>query len=1052
MLLAALKRLVGASTDPSPVNSPLHSPHQSTSLSSTTTAAGEAITVRDLAPLPIDAPYPSAPSPFTFQSRPTQQPQEDMAKRGLAAGSSAQVSASKLTSKGQKGQNTVPVLEIDGSDSDEEEEVDQLASSDGQGEHGAAYDEQDEDEDADVKMVDPSSASRSPSARSKKAAIGKAKGKGKDTEHRKKKKAKERKTKTRLHFTISISPPPAPITNGASTSTPNGKKRPHSHRSSSPATGTGPSIGRTYKKRRVRLDGDASSDEDFDPDAASGSGYGSFAGEEEEQEEREEEENDDDDDEQQRGRGRMTHDKGKGKGKAVPFIDLTSSPERSPSLHPPPAASIPAAKATKRVTRASIAGPSREAGKESEDETPRRRTRASQANGSGEKGSDAASEKQSRRRSMRIPALAAASSSNATPLSGKDGGYQEDAAPGSSRSSRLRKSVVRSRGVEDDRMDVDDVGEEEQEEEDAAEKSVSRRKSKSKARQQRSSSIVSITSSHRSNSSSASTAPSSSSSSSSSSHSSSALSSSDELSDSAREKKYKALDMPDRVLGVLRRDNKVEVEARREGRRVGKVEKGGKGQGSKGYKRLKLETNAAAAETVRVGDIVEVKTSIGGKGGWYLAVEDLRVLTSDLDDPSPALAAAFPDKGKSKKTTMARTVYIKGSWLYSRDDFRGMGGAGSQKTWVDPSYPMGPNERVKTDHVDWRAQTMLRSKGPETLYIFDDSYPAAPPGSSNSSAHPLSTPYRTSSLLPLQPSPYVAPALETPSLPLNVGSERETGVPVFFFGVGAKRGTEGRGREVLDTGSERKGRDGRRGTAYVRAAFSFETQPEIKRHGEGDEEEEEEEEEGSGKRGKGKRSPKGKKVWPLEFQRHSLSLKPYNPRRVQHFSPATETWYDVRDLEEGGYYGRMGTPPPAVGSASPSKRTEEQRTNEDSSLTARLGELASSPIVRGGAYGLIGNSYLVTRASYLSTRLGTSSTAAAVDFVNALDIEALEAEGDVLLSSAKEWERGVHERVEGRGDGKGLGKEWRSKGEPPREAWERDGEVRWLCPETGVPI
>ncbi|BGP14840.1 hypothetical protein JCM10213v2_002795 [Rhodosporidiobolus nylandii] len=507
---------------------------------------------------------------------------------------------------------------------------------------------------------------------------------------------------------------------------------------------------------------------------------------------------------------------------------------------------------------------------------------------------------------------------------------------------------------------------------------------------------------------------------------------------------------------------------------------------------------------IRAGEIVEVKTTIEGVGGWYLAVEEFRALNSDLQSTPPEASSSTP--GKPAVTQQkANTVYCKGSWLYGQKDLRDMAEATKALAFLKTAvHPMGPNERIKTTHCEWRDKGLLKSTGPETLYVFDDCYPAAPPGASERSDHPLSH-YRTSALLPLQSSPYASPALQTP----NPSSKSSTSasassrppVPDFFFGVGSSRGSEGRRSELLEPAPKGKkldkereeGEDGRRGIAYVRVGFSFEPQ---------------QDEDGAGK--KKERGKKGKgRIREPHFNKHSLSEQPYNPRHVQHFSRRTSKWYDVGDLKEGKHFkpisasssaapaalpSSAATSPtksvkksarkdgavnfwldipvgqPSQSSASTSAGAAASRApisggsggggdgeNDDRSRAssrslgeffpseqtlaerkadtlARLRALATSPIVRGGAYGLTGNAFLVVSAETLVALLDVSRG-------SEQDLEYAEK----LLVSHAAWEAGVQDRVDGKGDGRGLAKEWRKKGEPPKGC-------RWVCPESGEAI
>ncbi|GAA5986924.1 hypothetical protein JCM11641_006593 [Rhodosporidiobolus odoratus] len=542
------------------------------------------------------------------------------------------------------------------------------------------------------------------------------------------------------------------------------------------------------------------------------------------------------------------------------------------------------------------------------------------------------------------------------------------------------------------------------------------------------------------------------------------------LTDKAREKMYAQMEVKDKVVKLL--------------------DKGDATGQSKGYKKMSFQDAGQDVPPLRAGDPIDIKTSIKGKGGWMMVVEQFRALNSDIATPPP------PPLGGDYKTTAAKatanTLYVKGTWLYTQQDLRERTDVNGCEAWIDPSYPMGPNERVKTDHVEW------------SVYIFDDSYPAPPPNSSRGvrSPHPLA-PFRTSTLSRLQPSPYAGLALQTPSMSASSSKTPQPPMPDYFFAVGAERGQEGRVKETLepatkgrrgDSRPRQDGADGRRGTAYVRVAFSFKEQgvvPALKEEAVKDEDEE-----GVKKRGKGGKKKKGK-----------------GGQRIQDL-----TWYSVADLEKGKHYSNI--PATALGSitkkdvkgkgkgkgktkddpafevvipvrtpstsapASASKnkgkgkskdiagdsressvslgaffppssaappsssstpQSKEGLVSDSLTLKEKLATLANSPIVRGGAYGLTGNAYLVTRASELLGVVSPSPTAAGASAsrsnLTAAQRSNAFAEARQLLLNARAWEKGVRERVEGRGEGKGLRKEWRATGEAPKGK-------RWICPKS----
>ncbi|GAA5861438.1 hypothetical protein JCM8547_006128 [Rhodosporidiobolus lusitaniae] len=497
------------------------------------------------------------------------------------------------------------------------------------------------------------------------------------------------------------------------------------------------------------------------------------------------------------------------------------------------------------------------------------------------------------------------------------------------------------------------------------------------------------------------------------------------LSAAAIVRNYDAREIPRDMLEVLQKEVGLKnVKVKEEGG-TGKKKTGAGAGGRKtrSFGRLKFDKDFPP---VRHGDVLEVKTATSGKGGCYFVVEDVRASEQDIWQRL--------DKN-GNQTTQSGALLINGSWLYSRADFYSRH---QDSAWKDRVYAMGPQERVKSDHIDWRPQSMIKSKGAENPYL-RRLLPRC------SSSRNLSLPFRTFSLLDLQPCPCPAAALKTPSSAFSTPADPL--VPDFFFGLGALPGAEGRMREYGPLANVREGKeggrkkDGRRGTAYVRATFTLQKQGEI------EEEEGEAKVEGGGNgkkggNGKGRKKMKKEKVWPLEFTHHSASRKPYNPRHTQVFSRSSNTWFETRELLEGEHY-----EPVVVATSSSGKKGKKDNDLADPSslsLESRLSTLASSTIYRGGANGLTGNAYLVTRASSLLSLLFPSSSPA-IPPPSALTSDArstLEHESETLLSSAQEWEKQVEDRVKGVKEGKGLEVEWRRRGEPPEGCG-------WVDPETG---
>lgn len=167
------------------------------------------------------------------------------------------------------------------------------------------------------------------------------------------------------------------------------------------------------------------------------------------------------------------------------------------------------------------------------------------------------------------------------------------------------------------------------------------------------------------------------------------------------------------------------------------------------------------------------------------------------------------------------------------------------------------------------------------------------------------------------------------------------------------------------------------------------------------------------------------------FNKHSTSRKPYNPANVQLYGADTQTWYDVADLQKGQHFVKQALNNAKVFKdiLSDSDDEDEQGEEEqegaavDSAMKGvkkELTALAGEQIKRGGAFGLIGNSYLVTRAGEL--------------LEVAKDAEGgggWADEGRRLVREAKEWEEEVARRKK-----KGM-----KDGKPPKEC-------EWVLPRA----
>ncbi|KAJ8296170.1 hypothetical protein OF846_001474 [Rhodotorula toruloides] len=476
---------------------------------------------------------------------------------------------------------------------------------------------------------------------------------------------------------------------------------------------------------------------------------------------------------------------------------------------------------------------------------------------------------------------------------------------------------------------------------------------------------------------------------------------------------------------------------------------------SRDYKKLSLGYNAS----IRIGEIIELQRT---SGRWLGAVEQIRALTSDL-----SLTGGRPQ---------ATGVSLQISWLYSREDLLGLNLPNLETRNCTPSTQ---SRRFV------RANQHFRSR---SVYLFDDSYPAEPPNG-DTSPHPL-CPYRTDTLINLTPSGYAVPALSTPTSTSRHAFHSQTQVPPYFFGVSAISPFEDEERPLRLHG----GRDGVPQVPYVRTAFAFEP------HFEHNSDEEDMESEAGSvsasakKKGKRKSKRREKKVWPMQFVPHSTDDDPYNPRCAQHFSRAAGMWFNVDDLLKAKKYRKVKSGKAASSAPSDkanthsftfelpertasrlSKHTSTSESATASSSTddfnprnasvpevmARLAQLADSKIVRGGAFGLTGNAYLVTRAENIAhlldiveSDIGLRVQKSQMDMVeregwraSSSDRANLLGEGRLLLEAAQAWRDEVDRRVKGVQEGKGLAMEWRRTGDEKLPSG-----CEWICPKSGKAI
>lgn len=130
-------------------------------------------------------------------------------------------------------------------------------------------------------------------------------------------------------------------------------------------------------------------------------------------------------------------------------------------------------------------------------------------------------------------------------------------------------------------------------------------------------------------------------------------------------------------------------------------------------------------------------------------------------------------------------------------------------------------------------------------------------------------------------------------------------------------------------------------------------------------------------------------------------------------------------------------------------------------VVARLAQLADSKIVRGGAFGLTGNAYIVTRAENLAYLLDGVESDIALRVqppqIWHVEEESLKAtssdrvnllvEARWLLDFARMWKDEVDRRVKGVQEGQGLGSEWRKTGDEKLPKG-----CEWVCPSSGKAI
>ncbi|GAA5913966.1 uncharacterized protein JCM6883_000135 [Sporobolomyces salmoneus] len=532
---------------------------------------------------------------------------------------------------------------------------------------------------------------------------------------------------------------------------------------------------------------------------------------------------------------------------------------------------------------------------------------------------------------------------------------------------------------------------------------------------------------------------------------------------------------------------------------------------SKSYTKFSFEDPSCNAP-IQLGDVIEIAGSKDDRDqqykiskGWLGVVEEIRALKGDVSNLSDPITRqpALKDGKQQKKVD---ELYIKVGWLYSKKDFRDL--ADIDEAFRLQCQVMGPNERVKSDHIDWHRQAnIVRNPRPELVYLFDDCYPA-PNASGQTSLHPLHF-YSTPKLQELSTSPYSIPAFstirqsdppESARVPIPDGGDLSTDfiLPFYYFGVTSlsslpatsrtRRSFAYTNREPFNEEKYANGlniKDGVQEPTYVRTAFSWKERGPI-----GDSDDDDDEVASKGKRSARKNKPrpkkkKGEKLWPLSFSLHSDPPKPYNPTSIQHYSRQSQQWWDLDDLEHSRSYRvkqedmedqqpapqRVQSRADAVlaqalleddDSDSEPEPSQREPENEGSDLSSKILNLSRSPIVRGGSYGLTGNCYLVARSEWLAHYYEPSQPPllpCPSDLDSApTDTEWMEKAKEVV-DVYEQWEEGVRQRQEREGEGNGLKLAWAESEETKffrrirrDSGYDSEVEIEWVCPKTGEAI
>ncbi|SGY16630.1 BQ5605_C012g06931 [Microbotryum silenes-dioicae] len=429
---------------------------------------------------------------------------------------------------------------------------------------------------------------------------------------------------------------------------------------------------------------------------------------------------------------------------------------------------------------------------------------------------------------------------------------------------------------------------------------------------------------------------------------------------------------------------------------------------------------------LKIGDPIELTS--GEKEPWLGKVVQIRTLKSGLTNVLNEKGDPLKNS-RGKPALQSKESYVQIHWLYTKKMFESDVQDKSRITKTINS--LGDYERVETSHADWYSQSKIKSiDEPVVVYRFDDTFPAQNPD------HPE------------QQTDHALTQFRKPKLDDNL--------PLFFFG------DEGPGSDQ---------------TPYVRTDFDFD--PDVGEVEEEVEVVVEPAQKGKGRKRKASTSaavskankkarlPRGP---PLTLKLHSITCEPYNPRNVQIFSnEGNGGWYDVDDLIAYGKIaplsrsvglarldqevfsdddddnddhdgegedqaegsngrttrsGKKGQEVmremkpfklPALPTAEKPKRGAKPTIDQDAAMLKWI--LGRGPIMRGGAYGLIGNSVILHRAQALVDRFEKTP-------LNGPKLWQQEAHKVILAFD--EWDRCVQIRS------KVKGKPWGRLGLPPQ--------------------